>query len=173
MSELIEVTHLTFTYTGQAAPALKDVSLTIHAGEFITLVGATGSGKTTLLKQLKHELWPAGERTGSLTFQDTAIQALSPVESAQQIGYVAQDPQVQPIMATVMEELAFPLENLGYPTATINDRIAEIANYLDLNHLLQRAIETLSGGQLQLVNLASVLVLKPQVILLDEPTAQF
>jgi len=172
MSELIEVTHLTFTYTGQAAPALKDVSLTIHAGEFITLVGATGSGKTTLLKQLKHELWPAGERTGSLTFQDTAIQALSPVESAQQIGYVAQDPQVQPIMASVMEELAFPLENLGYPTATINDRIAEIANYLDLNHLLQRAIETLSGGQLQLVNLASVLALKPQVILLDEPTAQ-
>ncbi|MGN1291932.1 MAG: ABC transporter ATP-binding protein, partial [Levilactobacillus brevis] len=172
MSELIEVTHLTFTYTGQAAPALKDVSLTIHAGEFITLVGATGSGKTTLLKQLKHELWPAGERTGGLTFRDTAIQALSPVESAQQIGYVAQDPQVQPIMATVMEELAFPLENLGYPTATINDRIAEIANYLDLNHLLQRAIETLSGGQLQLVNLASVLALKPQVILLDEPTAQ-
>ncbi|WP_125584060.1 ABC transporter ATP-binding protein [Levilactobacillus cerevisiae] len=172
MRELIDCAHLSFTYAGQTTPTLTDISLQIAAGDFVTIVGATGSGKTTLLKQLKTELKPAGEQSGQVTYEGTPVAELSSNVSAQQLGYVAQDPQVQPIMATVIEELAFPLENLGYSTAAMNGRIAEVSNFLGLNQFLHLPIQDLSGGQLQLVNLASVLALKPQVILLDEPTAQ-
>lgn len=172
MRELIKCEHVSFTYAGQTQPTLTDVTLQINAGDFVTVVGATGSGKTTLLRQLKKELRPAGELLGTVTYQGTPVADLSAVVSAQQLGYVAQDPQVQPIMATVLEELAFPLENLGVSTTEMNSRIAEISNFLGLNQLLHLPIQSLSGGQLQLVNLASVLALKPEVILLDEPTAQ-
>lgn len=172
MRELISCSNLSFTYAGQTQPMLVDISLKIAAGEFVTIVGATGSGKTTLLKQLKTELKPAGEQRGDVLYQGTPVAELTSNVSAQQLGYVAQDPQVQPIMATVIEELAFPLENLGYSTAEMNSRIAEVSNFLGLNQFLHMPIQDLSGGQLQLVNLASVLALKPQVILLDEPTAQ-
>jgi len=172
MRELINCSNLSFTYAGQTQPTLVDISLKIAAGEFVTIVGATGSGKTTLLKQLKTELKPAGEQRGDVLYQGTPVADLTSDVSAQQLGYVAQDPQVQPIMATVIEELAFPLENLGYSTAEMNSRIAEVSNFLGLNQFLHMPIQDLSGGQLQLVNLASVLALKPQVILLDEPTAQ-
>lgn len=172
MRELIKCEHVSFTYAGQTQPTLTDVTLQINAGDFVTVVGATGSGKTTLLRQLKKELQPAGNQLGTVTYQGTPVADLSAVVSAQQLGYVAQDPQVQPIMATVLEELAFPLENLGVTTTEMNSRIAEISNFLGLNQLLHLPIQSLSGGQLQLVNLASVLALKPEVILLDEPTAQ-
>jgi len=172
MRELINCSNLSFTYSGKTQPTLVDISLKIAAGEFVTIVGATGSGKTTLLKQLKTELKPAGEQRGDVLYQGTPVADLTSDVSAQQLGYVAQDPQVQPIMATVIEELAFPLENLGYSTAEMNSRIAEVSNFLGLNQFLHMPIQDLSGGQLQLVNLASVLALKPQVILLDEPTAQ-
>ncbi|WP_334427300.1 MULTISPECIES: ABC transporter ATP-binding protein [unclassified Levilactobacillus] len=172
MGELIRIDQLNFHYPEQARPALAEVSLTIESGTFVTIVGATGSGKTTLLKLLKPELRPAGEQTGQVIFHDHSVQTLSRKASAQQLGYVTQDPQTQPIMATVIEELAFSLENVGVDAADMTMRIAELSNFLGLDKLLHRSIESLSGGQLQLVNLASVLVLKPEVILLDEPTAQ-
>ncbi len=168
----MQIDHLTFTYSGQAKPTLNDISLSIAPGAFVTIVGATGSGKTTLLKQLKPELRPAGESSGQVMFHGQLLTALSSDVSAQQLGYVAQDPQTQPIMATVIEELAFPLENLGFNSAAMTMRIAELSNFLGLDKLLHQSIDSLSGGQLQLVNLASVLALKPEVILLDEPTAQ-
>jgi len=104
MRELIDCAHLSFTYAGQTTPTLTDISLQIAAGDFVTIVGATGSGKTTLLKQLKTELKPAGEQSGQVTYEGTPVAELSSNVSAQQLGYVAQDPQVQPIMATVIEE---------------------------------------------------------------------
>src|SRR5699024_4265195 len=107
---------------------LDDLSFTVERGDFITLVGATGSGKTTLLKQLKPELQPAGTRTGQLRLDGRPLSALTGRESAQRLGYVAQDPQTQPIMASVIEELAFSLENLGLATADITTRVAELAN---------------------------------------------
>ena len=172
MCELMQVTSLSFTYPQSTHPALHHVSLSIQRGDFVTLVGATGSGKTTLLKQFKRELTPAGTVTGQVTFQGEPIATLNSTVSAQKIGFVAQNPQTQPIMATVIEELTFPLENLGYSNEQMNSRVAELANFLGLDQLLTRPIKTLSGGQVQLVNLASVLALEPTVILLDEPTAQ-
>ncbi|WP_341779983.1 ABC transporter ATP-binding protein [Levilactobacillus sp. HBUAS70063] len=172
MGKLMTLQHLSFRYPESAAPTLDDLSFTVERGDFITLVGATGSGKTTLLKQLKPELQPAGTRTGQLRLDGQPLSALTGRESVQRLGYVAQDPQTQPIMATVIEELAFSLENLGLATADITTRVAELANFLGLDQLLNRPIDDLSGGQLQLVNLASVLALKPDILLLDEPTAQ-
>lgn len=172
MDELMQIRGLTFTYPDETIPALQNIALTLHSGDFLTLVGATGSGKTTLLKQLKRELIPAGTSEGEVTYQQQSITSLDQEVSAQKIGFVAQNPQTQPIMATVMEELTFSLENLGFSSDVISSRVAELANFLGLDQLLSRSIKSLSGGQVQLVNLASVLVLKPQIILLDEPTAQ-
>lgn len=172
MRELMCVRNFSFTYADESELALSSINLTVQAGDFITLVGATGSGKTTLLRHLKKELEPAGNQEGMITFEGQPLHEVGSMTSAQKIGFVAQNPQIQPIMATVMEELAFPLENLGYSTEAINNRVAELANYLGLDQLLHASISSLSGGQLQLVNLASVLTLKPEMILLDEPTAQ-
>lgn len=172
MSELMSLKQLTFTYPATSRPALNDVDLSIASGDFVVIVGATGSGKTTLLRQLKPELIPAGKLTGTAQYQGRLIQALSTTESAQAIGVVVQDPVVQPVMATVIEELAFSLENIGVSATSMPGRIAEIANFLDLDQILHTPLQKLSGGQLQLVNLASALVLHPTMLLLDEPTAQ-
>lgn len=172
MDQLIQIQDLTFTYPAQQQPVLKDINLTVNHGDFIVIAGDTGSGKTTLLNHLKKELIPAGEMTGDVLISGKPIKTLSQLDSAQTVGYVAQNPQTQPIMSTVIEELAFPLENVGCPSNEIERRIAELSNYLGLDQLLDRQISELSGGQLQLVNLASVLILRPKIILLDEPTSQ-
>ncbi|MFC6206877.1 ABC transporter ATP-binding protein [Levilactobacillus tongjiangensis] len=172
MSELMSLKQVTFTYPAANRPALDGVDLHIASDDFMVIVGATGSGKTTLLRQLKPELVPAGDLTGTVQYQGRSIQKLSATESAQTIGVVAQDPVVQPVMATVIEELAFSLENVGVSASGMPGRIAEIANFLGLDQILHTPLQQLSGGQLQLVNLASVLVLHPAILLLDEPTAQ-
>ncbi|CDI65765.1 Cobalt ABC superfamily ATP binding cassette transporter, ABC protein [Lactobacillus helveticus CIRM-BIA 101] len=136
------------------------------------IAGNTGSGKTTLLNHLKKELMPKGARTGDVQITETPVADMPKLVSAQTVGYVAQDPQIQSVMATVIEELAFPLENIGCPSNEIERRITELANFLGLDQNLDRQIHQLSGGQLQLVNLASVLILRPKLILLDEPTSQ-
>lgn len=172
MDELIKTDHLTFTYPDQKVPVIADITLQIERGQFVVIAGATGSGKTTLINHFKKELMPNGDRQGGVFINHRPIADLSKLESARTVGYVGQDPTVQPIMSTVIDELAFSLENVGEPSTEIERRIAELANYLGLDQLLHQPIEALSGGQLQLVNLASVLILRPEVILLDEPAAQ-
>lgn len=172
MGELVTVKHLTFSYPDQPTPILDDINLTVDPGDFIVISGDTGSGKTTLLNNFKKELMPQGTRTGTVIVAGNPIHEMAKLASAQTIGYVAQDPQAQPVMATVIEELAFPLENIGCPSSEIERRITELANFLGLDQNLNRQIHQLSGGQLQLVNLASVLILRPKLILLDEPTSQ-
>lgn len=172
MDKLIQTRQLTFTYPDASLPVLQGVDLTINRGEFIVIAGATGSGKTTLINHFKKELLPNGQRSGKVLIKQQAITDLSKLASAKTIGYVGQDPTTQPIMTTVIDELAFGLENIGIKSAEIERRIAELANYLGLDELLHQDMHELSGGQLQLVNLASVLILRPEVLLFDEPTAQ-
>ncbi|MDG4656989.1 ABC transporter ATP-binding protein [Ectobacillus antri] len=167
-----EIKNLTFQYPNETKPALSSVSLAIPKGQFVVLAGRSGSGKTTLLRHLKKELQPIGRCSGEVLYEGQHVQELSPMQSAQEIGMVFQNPENQLVMDTVIQELAFSLENLGYDTSTIQKRIAELISFLGFQDLLHRSVHTLSGGQKQLVNLAAVLILQPRLLLLDEPTAQ-
>lgn len=168
----IEITNLSFTYPAQTAPALRNVSLTIREGEFVTLIGASGSGKTTLLRLLKPALMPHGEQTGVVDFFGTPLTALEQRRASAEIGFVQQDPDSQSVTDKVWHELAFGAENLGMERALIQRRIAETAAFFGMEDWLWRDVASLSGGQKQILNLAAVMILQPRVLLLDEPTAQ-
>ena len=168
----LTIQDLSFRYAGATKDAVRSVSLSIREGEFVVLCGATGSGKSTLLRLLKRELIPEGTLRGEILIDGVPQQALPPRQAAEQIAYVMQHPEQQLVCDKVWHELAFALENLGYPRDVIHRRVAEMANYFGVEHWFDREVDTLSGGQKQLLNLASVMTLQPRLLLLDEPTAQ-
>ena len=170
--EILAVENLTFTYPKCEAPAVRDVTLALEKGEFAVLCGATGSGKSTLLRMLKRELTPLGERTGRILFCGQELSELADRESAAKIGFVMQQPEQQIVTDKVWHELAFGLENLGVPQSEIARRTAEMASYFGIGDWYDRDVAELSGGQKQLLNLAAVLVMQPDILILDEPTAQ-
>ncbi len=170
--EVFEIKNMTFTYAGASWPAIKDISLRIEPGEMMTVCGKSGSGKSTLLRHMKPALAPVGEISGSLTFCGRNIRELSHEEQASRIGYVLQNPDNQIVTDKVWHELAFGLESLGEDTATIRLRVAEMASYFGIQAWFHKDVAELSGGQKQLLNLASVMVMQPDVLILDEPTSQ-
>ena len=176
--ELLSVRDLTFTYpkqramTGEAGPALEHVSFSVEEGEFIVLCGESGCGKTTLLKLLKRELSPHGEKSGEIFFHGIRQEELSEAEAACQIGYVLQNPENQIVTDKVWHELAFGLENMGVPTQVIRRRVAEMACFFGIDDWFRKKTTELSGGQKQLLNLASIMVMQPKLLILDEPTSQ-
>ncbi len=167
-----DIAHLTFRYPGAAVPALEDVSLTIEDGAFLVVCGPSGCGKTTLLRHLKPVLSPHGDRTGSIVLDGTPIGELTGREQASRVGFVLQDPDTQIVCDKVWHELAFGLENLGLASEVIRLRVAEMASYFGIQHWFERPVCELSGGQKQLLNLASVMAMQPRALVLDEPTAQ-
>ncbi|WP_135553625.1 ABC transporter ATP-binding protein [Paenibacillus cymbidii] len=168
----IAITDAAYTYPGQRQAALAGATLAAEAGEFVVVCGPSGSGKSTLLKLLKPDLLPAGRLTGAVRFNGSPLASFRPLELSQRIGMVMQNPESQIVMERVMEELTFSLENVGVAPMHMRKRVAEIAQLFDLEPLLARPTLELSGGQRQLINLAAVLVLQPEVLLLDEPTAE-
>ena len=168
----ISIENLSFYYAGQEQPALKDISLHIRQGEFVVLIGSSGSGKSTLLRQLKPILTPKGTQSGMIKLDEQPIGQLNAKEQAEKIGFLLQTPEHQLVAEEVWQELAFGLENLGYHTETIRMRVAEMANYFGIQHWFDRSVSELSGGQKQLLNLAAILALHPDVLLLDEPLSQ-
>lgn len=136
------------------------------------LCGPSGSGKTTLLRHLKRGLAPVGTLSGILAYKGQPLDRLPEAVAAGEIGMVFQHPDAQIVMDTVWHELAFSMENLGMPPAVMRTRLAEICGWFGLEPLLYQPVHELSGGQKQLLNLASVLLLQPRVLLLDEPTSQ-
>ena len=168
----LEIEKLNFRYPGAEENALTDIDLSIEEGSFVVLCGASGSGKTTLLRNLKQEITPIGKREGRILYQGEDLELMNPLKSTSEIGMVFQDPENQIVLDTVIQELAFSLENQGLDSEIIKKRIAEIVTFFALEEYLNKSIHELSGGQKQIVNLCSVLMLRPKVLLLDEPTSQ-
>ena len=169
---LFEIKDLIFTYSGAENPSLQHVNLTIEPGEFVVICGKSGSGKSTLLRHFKTVLTPYGKREGSIRFCGRELDQVSMREQASEIGYVLQNPDNQIVTDKVWHELAFGLENLGYDQQTIRLRVAEMASFFGIQNWFDKNVEELSGGQKQLLNLASVMAMQPKVLVLDEPTAQ-
>ena len=170
--EQIEIQHLTFTYPGADTPALNDVSLSLAPGSFSVLCGRSGSGKSTLLRQLKPALAPNGKRVGMILYNGTPLSALDGETAAKEIGFLLQNPDRQMVTDKVWHELAFGLENLGLSQQEIHLRVGETAAYFGMESWFYRETSQLSGGQKQLLALASAMALRPKILLLDEPTAQ-
>ena len=166
-----DIQNLTFGYPGEK-DVLKGVNMRVERGEFIVLCGKSGSGKTTLLRHLKTVLSPHGKKTGDVLFDGTPIEQVSLRDQSAKIGYVMQNPDSQIVTDKVWHELAFGLESLGCDQATMRLRVAEMASYFGIQDWFHRSVSELSGGQKQLLNLASIMAMQPEVLILDEPTSQ-
>lgn len=169
---IMELNQVTFCYPASSEPAIRDISLSVFPSETVVLCGQSGCGKSTLLRHMKKNQIPFGSGSGTIFFDGMELETMDDREAARRIGFVGQEPDAQIVTDTVWHELAFGLENLGVPSGEIRRRTAEMSEYLGMGGLFRRPVEELSGGQKQLLNLASVLVMKPDLLILDEPTAQ-
>lgn len=167
-----EIKNLSFSYPLGEGKALDNINLKIEKGEFAVICGKSGCGKTTLLRHLKPAITPHGKREGEIFFEGREINSLSQREAVSKIGYVMQSPENQIVTDKVWHELSFGLESLGEEPRRIRLKVAEMASFFGIQQLFSKGVEELSGGQKQLLNLASIMAMQPQVIILDEPTSQ-
>ena len=170
--ESFKVENLSFTYPARCDKALDDISFTVNQGEFVLLCGKSGCGKTTLLRLLKSSLSPFGEISGNICFNGKPLAGYDTKEQASGIGFVMQNPDNQIVTDKVWHELAFGLESLGYKQTEIRTRVSEMASFFGIQTWFYKKVTELSGGQKQLLNLASVMAMQPSVLILDEPTSQ-
>lgn len=170
---LFDIKNLSFSYPAAVDKrTLQDVSLSVAEGEFVALAGKSGSGKTTLLRHLKTVLTPHGKRVGEIRFDGRTLSEVSMREQSARIGYVMQNPDHQIVTDKVWHELAFGLESLGCEQREMRLRVAEMASYFGIQGWFHKNVSELSGGQKQLLNLASIMAMQPDVLILDEPTSQ-
>lgn len=170
--EKIKTENLTFCYPDTDKKALDNINITINSGEFVVICGKSGCGKSTFLRMLKPLIAPNGEKKGTVYFNGTDVSKLTQREQAQKIGFIMQNPDNQIVCDKVWHELAFGLENLGVSNDRIRARVAETAAFFGIESIYHKNISELSGGQKQLVNLAAVTVMQPEIIVLDEPSSQ-
>lgn len=173
---MIRLDDVTYTYPEAPRPVLEHVSLHVEVGTITGVVGASGAGKTTLAKIIAGFLpqVDGGDLTGTVEVGGRDVAALDLAEAVAQVGLVIQNPfnQISGARYTVREEIAFGMENLGTPREEMAQRVGEIAALLRITGLLDRSPYALSGGQMQLVAIASMLVLRAPVLVMDEPTSQ-
>lgn len=170
--ETIEFRNVTFSYPLSDRKALDDVSFTAGKSEFIVICGKSGCGKTTLLKHMKKNLTPYGNFDGDVLYCGEEVVDLDDRKNASEIGFVQQNPDNQIVTDKVWHELAFGLESLGLDNRSIKRRVAEMASYFDIQEWFRKDVSQLSGGQKQLLNLASIMAMQPKLLVLDEPTSQ-
>lgn len=168
----IKIENLSFSYPLSEKKVLDNVSISIASGEFVLLCGRSGCGKTTLLRQIKSEISPKGTKNGKVYVDGEDVEGMTLRNSSQKIGFVMQNPDNQIVTDKVWHELAFGLENLGLNNEKIRLRVAEMTSYFGISPWFEKNVNELSGGQKQLLNLASVMAMHPEVLILDEPTSQ-
>lgn len=170
--ECFTIQNLSFSYPECREKAIDSLTLHVQQGEFLVLCGPSGCGKSTLLRQMKTVFTPHGVRVGEILFEGIPLQYVSQREQAEKIGFILQSPENQVVTDKVWHELAFGLESLGYDTPTIRRKVAEMASFFGIEGWFYKNVTELSGGQKQLLNLASVMAMQPSVLILDEPTSQ-
>lgn len=171
---LFTLENLSYWYPEREKPALKELNLAIEAGEFLLVTGGSGSGKSSLAKVLAGLIpdFYGGRIAGRVLFRGTPLKNLDRRRLAREVGIVFQDPEQQIVQTQVEAEIAFGLENLGFPREEMARRIAEVCGFMNLTPLREAFTPTLSGGQKQKLALAAVLAMQPNVLILDEPTSQ-
>lgn len=173
---VLELRNVTFKYQLAKENILEDISFSIEKGEFVALVGKNGVGKTTLCSIMRGLIptFHTGTMSGQVLLNGSDISEMSMGDIALHIGFVFQNPfvQVSGVKQTVFEEIAYGLENLGVERSEIIRRVDEMLNQLNINHLRFKHPMQISGGQSQRVALASVLVMDPEILIIDEPTSQ-
>lgn len=164
--------NVSFSYPETEVKALDSLSFSVDQGEFLILCGPSGCGKSTLLRHLKTCLTPHGRCEGEILYRGLPLDTVDDRTQAQEIGFVMQSPENQVVTDKVWHELAFGLESLGYDTPTVRRRVAEVAAFFGIENWFYKNVTELSGGQKQLLSLASVMAMNPQILVLDEPTSQ-
>lgn len=173
MTEAIKVENLTFCYEGESEPALKNVNLTINEGEYVVITGPSGSGKSTLCRTFNGLIphFYKGKMIGEVYVKGLRVRDHPVKELSKVVGMVFQEPENQILTLTVEQEVAFGLENLGYPPDIIRDKVDEVLNIMGISHLKDKVIFELSGGELQKVAVAAILAMNPDILVFDEPTS--
>lgn len=172
MMKIVEFEEFTFSYPLQEENVLSQVNLSVEEGSLTLLCGVSGCGKSTLLRHLKTALTPHGKRQGHIRYRGQEIETWNQRQQSSEIGFVFQNPDNQIVTDKVWHEMAFGLESLGMNQESIRLRVAEMASYFGMENWFERDVKELSGGQKQLLNLASVMALHPRLLILDEPTSQ-
>lgn len=164
----IETINLSFRYPREQI-LWENLNFTVKRGSFTLLLGPNGSGKSVLLRHLVYKLKPHGESKGQILFHGVPLEEMTPLSRVEKIAYVGQNPEIQMVSESVWQELAFSLENIGMEAGAMRLRIAEIANFFGIEDWFWEKTYTLSGGQKQILNVASALLLRPDLLILDEP----
>ncbi|MEM3638118.1 MAG: ABC transporter ATP-binding protein [Conexivisphaerales archaeon] len=173
MAKILEFRDYSFKYAGANSPTLNDISFSVEEGEIVVIAGASGSGKSTLLRSINGlipHIYP-GEYSGEVIVDGLLVKDTPTFELAKRVGFLFQNPENQIFMFTVERDVAFGLENLGYPPEIIRKKTDWAMQLLGISHLAKRSPSELSDGQKQRVAIAGSLVMDPKILVLDEPTS--
>lgn len=174
LQPMIDLRTVSYIYPQAARPALEAVDLQVDAGEFVLLAGHSGSGKSTLLRVMNGLVphFTGGRISGRVLVNGIEAIGAGPRALSMTVGFVNQNPENQALLERVEEEIAFPLEQAAVPSAEMRERVSSVLRLLELVPLRERSLTTLSGGERQRVAIATALAMRPQALLLDEPTSQ-